>query len=296
MKKDKRYCVYKHTAPNGKVYIGQTCKVPSSRWSNGNGYKQNAYFWNAIQKYGWDNFQHEIIAENLIKEEADLKEIEMIAFYNSTNRECGYNISVGGASGTHGLKFSEESRQKIRESHIGLKRSKECIDKWRMSRSWYSHSEKTKQKISEALKGRTVPIEKRPNMKKVICVETGIIYVSISEAARQCNIDESSIGMVCNGAKNRPTAGGYHWCFLDEYDAETYVIKKPKTKHFPEKVICLETEKVYDSISSTKHDGFIPRYVSECCRGIRKIYRNFHWMFYDDYLKENSEDNYGKAI
>ena len=57
----------------------------------------------------------------------------------------------------------------------------------------------------------------------------------------------------------------------------------------PEKVICLETGKIYDSIASTKYDGFVPRYVSECCRGIREIYKNYHWMFYNDYLLENKE-------
>ena len=39
---EKTYCVYKHTSPSGKVYIGMTCKdPPEKRWSNGNGYKRN---------------------------------------------------------------------------------------------------------------------------------------------------------------------------------------------------------------------------------------------------------------
>ena len=53
------YTVYKHTSPNGKVYIGITCKPTKARWKNGKGYKNNDYFYNAILKYGWENFSHE---------------------------------------------------------------------------------------------------------------------------------------------------------------------------------------------------------------------------------------------
>ena len=45
-----------------------------------------------------------------------------------------------------------------------------------------------------------------------------------------------------------------------------------------------EISKVYDSMEFTKYDGFVPRYVSECCRGLKEIYKGYHWMLYDDYL------------
>ena len=47
------YCVYKHTSPNGMVYIGITRQNPIKRWMNGKGYSYNTYFYNAILKYGW---------------------------------------------------------------------------------------------------------------------------------------------------------------------------------------------------------------------------------------------------
>lgn len=97
MKND--YFVYKHTCPNGKVYIGITCQTPSKRWHNGKGYYQNKYFTSAIEKYGWQNIKHEILFDSLTKEQAEAKEIELIAFYKSNQREYGYNISVGGESG-----------------------------------------------------------------------------------------------------------------------------------------------------------------------------------------------------
>lgn len=91
----KKYYVYKHTTPNEKVYIGITCKNPSYRWNGGNGYKGQA-FYNAILKYGWLNIRHEILFDNLTKEEAEQKEIELIAEYRSNDRQYGYNISSGG--------------------------------------------------------------------------------------------------------------------------------------------------------------------------------------------------------
>ena len=63
------YCVYKHTNKiNGKVYIGQSMN-PKDRWSRqGHQYKGCTYFYNAIQKYGWNNFIHEILIDNLTQE------------------------------------------------------------------------------------------------------------------------------------------------------------------------------------------------------------------------------------
>ena len=62
------YSVYKHTSPNGKVYIGITSRKPEQRWSNGYGYVKNKHFTHAINKYGWENIKHEILFSNLTKE------------------------------------------------------------------------------------------------------------------------------------------------------------------------------------------------------------------------------------
>ena len=73
------FIVYKHTSPSNKVYIGITEFNPYFRWkNNGSGYKHQSVFFNAIIKYGWINFKHEIIAEHLTKQEALDKEEELI--------------------------------------------------------------------------------------------------------------------------------------------------------------------------------------------------------------------------
>ena len=99
---------------NGKIYIGQTRLKPEKRWRNGNGYKESVLFWRAIQKYGWDNFDHEIIASNLTKEEADNFERLLIDKLQTQNNKFGYNLT-GGGDGSGGTQMSKESRQKMSE-------------------------------------------------------------------------------------------------------------------------------------------------------------------------------------
>ena len=62
-----------------------TSQSPNERFRNGNGYKSSPHFFHAIQKYGWNNFDHMILAQNLSKDEAIRKEIEIIALYRSND-------------------------------------------------------------------------------------------------------------------------------------------------------------------------------------------------------------------
>ena len=114
--KDATYSIYKHTSPSGKVYIGKTCrKDPKVRWANGKGYASNKYFTNAINKYGWENFTHEILAKNLTKEEAYWDEIFFIKMFDSFNPEHGYNLTQGGDGG-RGTHLSDEHKRKLIEA------------------------------------------------------------------------------------------------------------------------------------------------------------------------------------
>lgn len=102
--------VYQHIAPNGKRYIG-IAESTEHRWrSNGIAYKTCPVFWNAIQKYGWDNIEHEVLIDGLTRKEAEDFEQYLIKEWN-TKTPNGYNITNGGTGGrTH--EWSEESRTK----------------------------------------------------------------------------------------------------------------------------------------------------------------------------------------
>ena len=92
---------------NGKMYIGQTSKSLNRRWNNGKGYVNCPYFNHAIEKYGWENFEHILLHDGLSKNEADELEKYYIREYKSYMPEHGYNISLGGAGLSGGIKYKD---------------------------------------------------------------------------------------------------------------------------------------------------------------------------------------------
>ena len=96
------FCIYKHTFPDGCVYIGQTNNT-QKRWRDGHGYKGQPKIFYAIIKYGWVNITHEILVDGLSKEEADRAEELYIEKYNSVNE--GYNTNAGYNRRTSHIKF-----------------------------------------------------------------------------------------------------------------------------------------------------------------------------------------------
>ena len=196
---ERKYCVYCHTSPSGKKYVGITSKDPQKRWCCGCGYKYNKYFWNAIQKYGWENFAHEILFKDLSMEDASNIEIELIKKYKTDNSEYGYNISHGGFGGGHPI--SEETKEKIRKANIG----RVC-------------KEETKKKLSQFNKGK-IPTNLDDlhikNMKSVdkFDLDGNFLsrYSSIKDAAEESKTNMAAIGNCCNGRYK--TAGGYVWRF-----------------------------------------------------------------------------------
>ena len=106
----RKYFVYRHVAPNSKMYIGITSRLnPEDRWGkDGKGYIENTHFWNAIQKYGWNNFKHIIVAHNLDVDTACHLEEYLIKKYDTMNN--GYNQTSGGVRPTE---ITDEIRDKI---------------------------------------------------------------------------------------------------------------------------------------------------------------------------------------
>ena len=208
------YIVYIHTNKiNGKKYVGITSKTCEERWRNGRGYKRCPLFDKAIKKYGWNGFDHEIVASNLTQGEAEDMEKSLIAEFQTTNPEFGYNLSEGG----HAPPLSEETKQKISQAlrgennpMFGHQYSEEEKERLHQKMSGANHprygvtlSDDTRQKISQAHKGKS-------KERAVLCVETGEIFQSLTEAARAKNIKHiSQITSVANGSAN--SAGGYHW-------------------------------------------------------------------------------------
>lgn len=86
----KPYKVYRHTFPNGKIYIGITLQTLEERKSSG--YYHNANMQNAIREFGWQNIKSEILFEGLTKKQALKQEARLIRQHKSNNSQSGYNI------------------------------------------------------------------------------------------------------------------------------------------------------------------------------------------------------------
>lgn len=251
---DSSFTVYAHVNKiNGKMYVGITKRKVEERWHNGKGYKNCIAFNNAIKKYGWNNFDHEIIASNLTEEEACNMEKTLIKGFNLQNSNYGYNINNGGKKASlseetkkkigdalRGRIISEEVRKIYSEAHKGYKPTKEQIEKAAASNrgrkrtpeqiqrireakigSKY-HSRKTKEEYDEYIKRLSESIREYYKIhkmeprgeKKVLCIETNTTYNSIEIAAKTLNICRSSISECAAG--KRKSAGGYHWKFVLE--------------------------------------------------------------------------------
>lgn len=212
---ERNYTVYIHISPSNKYYIGITSMIPEKRWGNdGVGYKGQA-FYNAIKKYGWNNFTHEIIATNLTKEQAEQMEIKLIAKYKSVDSKYGYNVQNGGSSNG---KHTEETKAKIREYNRNKKLSKETKIKISSKNKGKVLTETHKEKISKALKGDKNPFfgkkhteetkrkmrnaqtgSKNHNSKRVIC--NNIIFVSVKECADYYGVNDKVMRNWLNGTR-----------------------------------------------------------------------------------------------
>lgn len=219
------YIVYQHKNKiNGKIYIGITMQEPEKRWKYGEGYKTSPHFYSVIQKYGWDNFEHNILFQNLTKEEACKKEQELIAKFNSMNREFGYNSTSGGEM----FIMNEETKQKISQAMMGNKNglghpcSEEKKRKISEAQKGRTLTEEHKQKLSEAAKKRHTScseqakenIRKSSHKKPVYCEELDTIFESVQECSRQLGIPATNISKLCGGRGK--TLKGYHLKYYDD--------------------------------------------------------------------------------
>lgn len=286
--------IYKHTNKiNGKCYIGQTCrKNPNERWNNGKGYN-GTIFAKAIEKYGWDNFEHEIIEDGILsEEEANKREMYWIEYYNSyagVSGGNGYNMTKGGYDradkGRPVYQIDIETRKIIKEFPSALNAQREtgivgiyvsanreansCKQFitaggyfWCFVEDWSDHW--------EPKNGRINYIDKNGNKvcdcgDKQICQinqngEVVNIYKTAVEAALKIGANGSShISACCRGEKNK--ACGYYWCY--KKDLSVFVI--PKNKKLNKRIKCLENNMEYDSIAAAS------KALDVDCKTIKRI-------------------------
>lgn len=272
------YCVYVHTSPSGKMYVGQTGREPKKRWQNGDGYLhknrnrdeyQQPAFARAILKYGWDNFEHEIIASNLTKEEANNFEQLLIEKLNTTNPTYGYNCTKGG----EGCSASKESKRKMSESHKGIRHTEETkkkISESLQGENCYIYgkhlSEETKKKLSESHKGKTLSDEQKRKIGEAIKGVKHPFYGKQHTEETKIKMSASHKGLLVgiNNPNSRKVV---------QYDLNENLIK------------------IWDCMSdASKELGISNQSIYNCCKGFSKRAGGFVWRYYDN-IEEMTQKN-----
>jgi len=239
------YTLYIHRNKiNGKEYAGITSISPEKRWKNGNHYKANRHFNNAIKKYGWDNFEHIILNEVKTEKEVLLLETSIIKKRDLMNPTKGYNKTAGGehpyasedtkkrlseirrgkGNSFYGKTHSKETKELISKNRkgkcIGIDHpkygkplSKITMEKLKDSGTWYNEK---MQKRNEELKKDVLMIDK--NTKEVLrefkCVSDAVEYLKNDNIITKYKVTKSSI-YSCIYEKHK-TSYGYIWEYKEE--------------------------------------------------------------------------------
>lgn len=120
--------------------------------------------------------------------------------------------------------------------------------------------------------------------KKIICVNTGEVFDSISKAAKKYNIHRQNLSKCCNKeikscGYDKNTKEYLRWAFYDDYIKNPDKYNKENTKR-KYKVLCVETNKIYETIKKASNDtGINYKSISKVCNGKRNTAGNYHWKY-----------------
>lgn len=326
---------------NGKKYIGKrSCKCPIEEdkyMGSGHALKK------AFNKYGKGNFVKKILIE--CKSDIDAYEIEKryidkVKAYSNPKyyNMCGGGKGVGvGASNpnygkcgaenpNYGKKASNETKAKLRvinagknNNMYGKTHTESAREKIRQSKIGKSLSKDTIEKIQAS---RKLNFPNGVNAKKVICLNTGEVFNSLTSACAKYDVNLSTLaiavktstylaGEVC-GARG---VWQYYTDYLSKPISVEYALELEinRRREFSEKmsiqragkridvlckkVVLLNNKKVFDSIAdANKYMNFgRGSRISACCKGISKYAGKINgepakWIYYEDYIKLNNSN------
>ena len=241
-----RGIIYKYTSPSGKVYIGQTINEDKRKYAHRNdAYNgSNLPFHTAIRKYGWENFDYNILFETSSKDYKKIKTILnaleqfFIRRYKSNNPIYGYNCNEGGQMGTI---ISDKTKKKMSISHIGIngKRVYQYDYNGKLINSFHSLSE------AEDI--------------------TGVLKTSICD--------------VCNNKLN--SAGGYYWSYILLEDSSILFTNNMRGgkwcyQYTIDGIFIKKYPTVREAARVNNYDNSA---ISKVCRGKQKTYKGFIWSY-----------------
>lgn len=213
--------IYKWTSPSGKVYIGLANDLKRRKkefLTNPFNYVYTTYnsaIDNARRKYpDFTQWKYEVL-EYCDKKDLSRLEIEYIAKYNSTDKEIGYNLTIGG-DGSNGVPWGSEKQ-------IQAAKNKDVRGE-KNPMYGHHHTQEVKDFMSKLNTGREKTREQLQKISKPVIQysKNGRLlkkWDSAAEAANFYGVNKSCIGRVCMGKKK--STCDYIWKY---YDKETYLI------------------------------------------------------------------------
>jgi len=236
-RRKKKYVIYKAADPEGKLYIGQAQDL----YTRIKGHKQESFdknkdgyysdFHKAIRKFGFENFDWEVIVEKETGEYLNIEEIFAIYCYGTFGN--GYNMNIGGGS-NRGYRASPETIEKLRISHLGQaawnkgvpvpqERRERIAATLKalslappnkgipMTQEQKDHLSKVKTGIPSKIKGRGRPFKD----------QNGIIYASLRSASEILGWSTTHISHILRG-KHKPTKNGYSFHYLTQEELNEF--------------------------------------------------------------------------
>lgn len=192
------YILYEHRNKiNGKRYIGITNNKTKRWYGKGKHYDGCPYFFAAIQKYGWDSFEHNVLIYDLTREEASRLEKHFIKTLKTCDKAFGYNLAEGGVNAPTmlGKHHSKETKRKMSEAQRGKKQTEE-----------------QKRRHSEYMTGLMVG-KRNHKSRAVKCINTGEVFESMRIAAQAKGVLQPKIWKCCNGEASH--THGLRWEYAE---------------------------------------------------------------------------------
>lgn len=181
---------------------------------------QGKYYYIQLYKNGKKQYLHRLIMGNpkglvidhinhntLDNRKCNLRAVSPAENYYNMDEDCEKNRKLTDKDILYILNSEKSNNELSKIFHVS-----NCMISKVRNKLWYRNKCKEEMPLySTDLRKERESIKRG---KKVLCVETNIIYDSISQASKLLNINWSSISMVCNNKRGRKTAGGFQWKFI----------------------------------------------------------------------------------
>lgn len=287
------YTIYMHNNKlNNKKYVGMTKRKVEKRWQyNGKGYSGQTKFFNAILKYGWDNFDHIVLEQCETEEEALEREAFYISKFDAINN--GYNVCPRG---------TEEN---------SVKKPVYCLTTKTLYKSITEAAEKNNISspflIIQNCKGdnggvkglqwtywdeyNKCPVEKEKTFVRyknlripVYAIELNENFDCAKDAAKKLNLDHGAIRACINGHRN--SIKGLHFINSEDKNNLKLIFKRlTESTDRNKPIICLDTKEIFLQIKQA--EKFVNRNsttILNNCQGKTKRCGGYKFQYLYEYI------------